>query len=243
MAAKETRLDDSAEIYKKREKMTERQKLSEMNTTEKWDYFKQYYYKKLLATLVIVGFVGYFLYEVLSPKPDTVLSVAMVNYPLDEVTLTQLENDIKDLLNVNEETQNILIDTGYDLNNHDYASAEKLSTYAFAGEIDLFIAPESQFVKYAFSNSLAPLTDALPTDVYSALSDRLFSCRTRLSDEEVPSEAKGPEGVFGIYAEDLPMFKAYQGYMQDPPVIGIIVTSKNTENAVSTIRYLFGIDE
>ncbi len=243
MAAKETRLDDTAEIYKKREKMTERQKLSEMNTSEKWDYFKQYYFKKLLATLIIVGFISYLLYEVLSPKPDTVLSVAMVNYPLDTETLAQLENDLNELLDINPETQKIFFDTSYDLNNHDYASAEKLTTYAFAGELDIFIAPESQFLKYAFSNTLTPLTDALPTDVYSALSDRLFSCRTRLNDEEVPSEAQGPEGVYGIYAEELPMFKAYQGYMQDPPVIGIIVTSKNTENAVATIRYLFGLDK
>lgn len=243
MTPKETRLDDSAEIYKKREKMTERQKLSDMNTSEKWEYFKQYYLKKLISILVIAGFVGYLLYEVLSPKPDTVLNVAMVNYPLNEETLTQLENDIKELLNVNPETQNIIIDTGYDLKNHDYASAEKLTTYAFAGELDLFIAPESQFIKYAFSNSLTPLTDALPTDVYSALSDRLFSCRTRLNDEEVPAEAQGPEGVYGIYAEDLPMFEAYKGYMQDPPVIGIFVTSKNTENAVTTIRHLFGLDK
>lgn len=242
MAAKETRLDDNAEIYKKREKMTEKQKLSEMNNTEKWDYFKQYYLKKLLATLVIIGFVSYLLYEVLSPKPDTVLSVAMVNYPLDEETLSQLENDLNELLDVNLETQKILIDTTYDLNNHDYASAEKLSVFAFSGELDLFIAPESQFLKYAFSNSLTPLTDALPTDVYSALSDRLFSCRTRLDDEEEPSQAKGPEGVYGIYAEDLPMFKAYKGYMQDPPVIGIIVTTKNSENAVATIRHLYGLD-
>lgn len=242
MAAKETRLDDGAEIYKKREKQTEREKLSDMTGAEKWDYFKQYYFKKLLAFIVIFGFLGFLLYEVFSPKPDTVLSVAMVNYPLDEETLTNLEDDITELLHVDPETQKILIDTSYDLNNHDYASAEKLTTYTFAGEIDIFIAPESQFLKYAFSNTLTPLTDALPTDVYSALSDRLFSCRTRLNDEEVPSEAMGPEGVFGIYAEDLPMFDAYKGYMQDPPVIGIIVTSPNTENAVSFIRYLFGLN-
>lgn len=243
MALKETRLDDSAEIYKKREKLTERQKLSDMNTSEKWEYFKQYYLKKLLATLVIASFVGFLLYEVLSPKPDTVLNVAMVNYPLGEETLAKFENDIKEILNVDPETQNILIDATYDLKNYDYASAEKLTTLAFAGELDIFIAPESQFIKYAFSNSLAPLTDALPTDVYSALSDRLFSCRTRLDDEEVPEEAKGPEGVYGIYADELPMFAAYKGYMQDPPVIGIFVTSENTENAVTTIRHLFGLDK
>ncbi|HCL02189.1 MAG TPA: hypothetical protein DHW61_07170, partial [Lachnoclostridium phytofermentans] len=213
------------------------------NTAEKWGYFKQYYLKKLLATLVLIGFVSYFLYDVLSPKPETVLSVAMVNYPLAEETKAQFENDLNELLDVNPETQRILIDTSYDLNNYDYASAQKLSVYSISGELDLFIAPESQFVKYAFSNSLTPLTDALPTDVYSALSDRLFSCRTRLNDEEYPSEAQGPEGVYGIYAEDLPMFKAYKGYMQDPPVIGIIVTSKNSENAVTTIRHLYGLDK
>lgn len=241
MAPKQTRLDDNAEIYKRRDPQSERQKLSEMSGPQKVTYFKQYYLKKLLATLVIVGFLVYLLVTMFRPKPDTILSLAFVNYPAYTEQMQQLEAQLKEYYNIDEKTQEIRIDTGYDLKGYDYASAEKLTTYMYAGDIDVFIAPESQFLKYAFSNCMSPLTDLLPTDMYSELQSRLFSCKTRLDDEETPAEAQGPEGVFGLYATDLPLFSEYDTSI-DPPVIGIIISGENKENAVEFLRFLFNIE-
>lgn len=240
-APQKTRLDDNAEIYKRREQKSERQKLSELNFSGKVEYFKNYYLKKLLAFLIIGGMLTWILVTMLSPKPETVLSVALINFPLDQTDIEQMTTDLSDILNVDSETQEIVFDTGYDLNNYDYASAEKLTTYTYAGEIDIFIAPESQFLKYAFSNTMASLTDILPTDVYSTLdTDDLFICKTRQDDEELPSEAKGPEGVYGIYIDDLSMFDFFtpDSIVSDPPVIGVVISGKNQENAVEFIKYL-----
>lgn len=238
MAPKETRLDDGAEIYKRREPQSEKEKLSAMTFSEKIEYFKQYYLKKTIVILIVAVFMGCLLYTMLSPKPDRVLNVALVNYPLSTEKQTDLQTALEQYYQIDKEKQEIVIDTGFDLNNYDYASAEKLTTYTFNGDIDIFIAPESWFLNYAFSNTLSPLTDLLPTDLYSELSDRLFTCKTRLDDEEVPSEAQGPEGVYGIYAQGLPLLKGLED-STNPPVIGIIVTAKNQENAVEFIRFLF----
>lgn len=241
MAPKQTRLDDSAEIYKRRESQTEREKMREMTGSQKVAYFKEYYLKKILVSIVVIGFIIYLLYTVLRPKPDTVLSLAFINYSYS-TEVEALEAELKEFYQVNEETQEIRVDTGFDLLGNDSASLQKLTTYIAAGEIDIFIAPESVFLKYAFSNCMSPLTDLLPTDMYTELQDKLFSCKTRLQDEETPADAMGPEGVFGIYASDTKLFSNYD-LSADPPVIGVIVNTKNSDNAVRFIEYMYNLEK
>lgn len=234
-----TLLDDNAEIYKHRAPQSEREKLREMDFSEKLAYFKIYYLKKLLATLVIGGFVIWIIVTMVTPKPERVLNVAFINYPLTQDYLDKMNTDLTELLKVDSENQELFFDTSYDLVNHDYASAEKIMTYTYSGEIDVFIAPESQFLKYAFSETMWPLTDLLPTDLYSTFStsDLLVSKTRASNDEVVPEEATGPEGVYGIYLRDLEMFNIFDT-STDPPVLGVVVTAKNKENSISYIKYL-----
>ncbi len=236
-----TRLDDNAEIYKRREPKTEKEKLSELDFSGKIEYFRNYYLKKLLATLLIGGILLWVIITIVTPKPEKVLNVALVNFPISQEDIQQMTSDLNEILEVDKETQQIVFDTSFDLKNLDYASAEKIMTYTFAGEIDIFIAPESEFLKYAFSNIMSPLTDLLPTDLYSTINaDDFFICKTRLDDEELPSEAQGPEGVYGIYISEHPMFDFFteESVKSDPPVLGVIISGKNQENALAFIQYL-----
>ncbi|WP_066715363.1 hypothetical protein [Clostridium sp. Marseille-P299] len=236
---KETRLDDSASIYERRNPKTERQKLSEMNGKEKWQYYKDYYLKKTIMSTILIAFVAYFLYTVLSPKPETVLHVACANYQFSEEQIEQLEQGFGEYLGINTDKQDILFDPTYILSDFDYTSTEKLSILAFAGELDVLIVPESKFKEYAFSGSLWSLSDQLPTDLYSALSDKFYLSQLR-QDEESMEEATGPSYVFGIYLDDTELFKGYS--KEDPPVLGIVLSSSHNENAVEFIRYLFNIN-
>lgn len=234
-----TRLDDNAEIYKRRQPISEKQKLSEMDFSQKVEYFKNYYFKKLLAVIVIGGFALWILITMLSPKPERILNVAFINYPLEQEELNRMKTDLTEILNLDEEKQELFFDTSYDLINQDYASAEKITTYTYTGEIDVFIAPASQFTKYAFSETFYPLTDLLPTDLYSTFeAEDLLVSKTRANDEEIfPVDATGPEGVYGIYLRDHELFKDFETAM-DPPVLGVVITAKNKENAITYIKYL-----
>lgn len=235
---KDTRLDDNAAIYERRKPKTEKQKLSEMNGKEKWQYFKDYYFKKLTVSILLLGFIGYLLYTMLSPKPDTVLHVASANFAFSEEEIETIQNDFAQHLGINLDTQEVIFESNYLLSDTDYASAEKLTVLFFANELDVFIAPESKFVEYAFSGSLSSLSDQLPTDLYSALSDKFFQSQVRQDDEPI-EEASGPSHVFGIYLDDTELYKDYSS--EDPPVLGIVLSSKNKEEAVEFIRYLFDI--
>lgn len=236
---KQTRLDDNASIYERRNPTSERQKLSEMNGREKWQYFKDYYLKKTIMSVLLISLVGYFLYTVLSPKPETVLNIACANYQFTEEQIDQLEQEVADYLGIDPNTQEVLFDPSYILSDFDYSSAEKLSVLAFARELDVLIVPESKFQEYAFSGSLWSLSDQLPTDLYSALSDKFYLSQLRQGDESY-EKATGPSYVFGIYLDETELFKNYP--TEDPPVLGIVLSGENNENAVEFIRYLFQLN-
>ncbi len=236
--AKETVLDDGADIYQRRIQKSEKQKFSELHGRDKWQYFKDYYFTKLVVIIIAIAFIGYFFYTILAPKPETVLHVAVANFAFPESQVTKVQDEFGEYLNIDTENEEIYFDTSYTLSESDYTSAERIATYIYAGELDVFIAPESQFRNYAVSGMFSPLSDQLPTDLYSFLSDSFFSSALRVEDEETADNATGPVSVYGIYLDEIPLFSQY-GTFEDRPVLGIVASSTHNENAVEFIRYLF----
>lgn len=232
---KETKLDENAEIYKKRETtVTEKQKLKDMTTKEKFQYFNDYYRNKtIIAGIAIVTTVS-ILYTVLTPKPETVLYAAIVNDSLEEEAVEQLTSEFATFVDIDLKSKEIVIDSSYyiseDSANISMASEQKLTTYLYAKDVDVIITDEAQFAKYADQGYFDNLSDHLPTDLYSDLSDSFY----------LANEVEGNSiNAYGIY---LDKSKVYQetGSIIEKPVIGIVANSKNKEYGVEFIRYLFG---
>jgi hypothetical protein len=251
---KETVLDDSAEIYKQRQDESEKQKLRNMNFQEKVQYLKNYYAFKTIVILAIIALGGYFIYSIVSPKPENVLYTAIVDYAMDDETAQTVQTDMEKKLNLNKDTQEIMFDTSFYLggdtaassvesttdtalsstsSNSEYtmASQQKLMTYLYAGEIDVLIAPESSFAQYAAIGYFSKLSDELPTDLFTALSDSYYNTTT---EDDTSSSA------YGIYLDGAKIYDK-SGELIDRPVLGIVVNSKNKENAIELVRYLFNL--
>ncbi len=234
---KKTVLDDSADIYNRRQEQSEKQKLSEMTLKEKISYFNSYYRLKTLVSIGIVAFMAYMAYTMLTPKPETILYTAVINSALDDEMATALQNDFGQQLGIDTETQEIRVDTSYFLGSEDNASEytlsteQKLVTYFYAGEIDVLIAPESVFSKYAGFGYFSKLSDQLPTDLCTALADSFYYAAT----EESPAES-----AYGIYLNGAEIYDG-KGQLIDKPVLGIVANSKYKQNGVELIRYLFNL--
>ena len=98
---KETVLDDDASIYQRREKKTERQKFSEMKTSQdKLNYFRMYYLKGTLATIVVAGLLIYLVYTILSPKDHFLLRVAFIDYLFDTQQTDQMAAEFIDAADI-----------------------------------------------------------------------------------------------------------------------------------------------
>lgn len=252
---KQTVLDNSAEIYKQRQEQSEKQKLSNMTFQEKVTYFKNYYLAKTIIVLVIAALAGYFLYTVITPDPENVLYTAIVDYAIDEDTAATIQSDLEKKLNIDKDKQEILFDTSFYLggdttassssdgssaeaspavssdSQYTMASQQKLITYLYAGEIDVMVAPESSFSQYAGIGYFSKLSDELPTDLFTALSDSYFYSAT---------EDDASSGAYGIYLDGAKIYDN-KGELIDKPVLGIVVNSEHKQNAIELVRYLFDL--
>ncbi len=234
-----TVLDDSAEIYKPRTEQTEKQKLSEMTFKEKVTYFNNYYRLKVIVIILLIAGAVYMAYSILSPKPETVFYAAVINSAMDDETVATVQSDFAGKLGIDPKTQEIMIDSSYQLGSEGNVSEfsisaqQKLGTYFYAGQIDVIIAPESVFADYARLGNLSKLSDELPTDLFTKLTDSFYYSETEEDKTSSP---------YGIYLDGAKIYDK-AGNLVDKPVLGIVVNSKYKQNAVEFIRYLFDINE
>lgn len=230
--AKETRLNDSAEIYQPREEKTERQKLKDMSFKDKITYFNDYYRTKTIFGIIIIGFLIYFAYTVFGPKTETILYVASLNGAIDYDTGNALGKELEIYLDIDTDKQAVFVDTSMFLNEtSEYTAAnyQKLAAYLTTQQLDIIIADEETFAVYANEGYFSKLTDQLPTQLFSKLSD-LFYYSSTVDDTN--------EAAYGIYLETSTLYGEDSTFSKRP-VLGIVVNSKYKDNAVSFIDYIF----
>lgn len=233
---KPTTLQDDASIYQKREEKTERQKFHEMKTwSDRANYFRAYYLKPTIAGVCIAALAVYFLYTVLSPKDKSLLRVAFVNYTFAPAVTDDMKAAFLEAAEITLGEHEVMEFDGttYQLGGYDYNGSAILLTHIMAKEIDIFIAPEATFQGYASNGSIASLTEVLPSDLYSALSDHFFISRTE--------DDMAADQVLGIYLDMTPFWERYGEGIDsaERPVIGIVANSQHKEMAIDYIRYLF----
>ncbi len=238
MASKQTRLSDDASIYERREPQTDKQKWSELHGKEKLTYFKDYFLVRILVIIAVLAFVGYFLYTALAPKPESILSVAVADYSYYSDMFTDLQNSFSDYIDIDTEKQSITIDSSYYMS--DSTSVQKISVYFFAGDLDVFIAPEDDFINYVHNGYLTELSEQLPNDLFSQLSNQFLQGEVIDTDVDGTELSRTETGVYGVYLDSLPCFQTYQ-VEGKRPVIGIVSTSNYMENAAEFIDYLFNV--
>jgi hypothetical protein len=249
MYIKETKLDDSADIYKKRdEEKKPKARFSELTTRkEKWNWFAAYYLKAVIAALVILILIAYFVIQIVSPKDVSNLTVAFINYPYTQDEMDKMSDEFIKADNIELGEHQILdFRSDYSLNSdYDYSAATTLATHIMAQELDIFIAPESTFKNYCFNGTMANLESVLTSDAYDGIKDSLFYAKERDDDADVEQtydESDASEQPFGVYLEDTAFYDEFGGeYSKDEKmVVGIVVNTKRKDMAVKFLEWITG---
>lgn len=236
---KETRLNESAEIYNRhREDKSEKEKWKDMTPKERYTYFKTYYLTKIIVTIAVIAFLGSLIYTMVKPKPETLVFAAILDYALTDEMVDSVETGFAEYIGMDPETQNLMFDNTFALSNtSDYSVQQKFMTYLFAGELDIMIGGETQMKHQMEQGNLAPLSEQLPTELYTALKDEFVYASIANTDDNGYVESWQEEKVYGLYLDNC---EVYEGLtLRERPVIGIVVNSEQKENAVEFIRYLF----
>lgn len=229
--AKETRLAEDAQIYQPRDTRSEKEKLKAMSPKEKLQYFNQYYRNKTIVIIVIIAFVGYLLYSMFGPKVETVLYTAVLDGCIDNETVTSFQTEMIEKLGLDTEKSTVYFDDSFyvsDSSDFSASSQEKLVVYVASKEIDIIIAPEEIFSQYASAGYFTKLSECLPTQMFSTLTDNFFYYTT---------EGDTQDASYGIYLDDYAV-KDENGNVISRPVLGILGNSRYKDNAVSFIESL-----
>jgi ABC-type molybdate transport system substrate-binding protein len=229
---KETRLSEDAVIYQPREEQSEKEKLRDMPPGKRLSYLWEYYRVHALIAVGVIALTTYIIHSIATPDIKTQFYAAMINSTIDSEVLTGYQADFADYLQIDPETESIEFNSSFyfnDSNEYSMNMKQVLSTYVAAQEIDVIIAPESEFANYAYYGYMDKLSDQLPTDVYSSLTDNFY-----ISDLEEDKQ----KSVYGVYLTDTKLFKE-NANNEDPYILGIIANSKHKANTVEFIRFLF----
>lgn len=232
---KKTTLEDNAAIYQKGEEREEskstKQKWKELDTKGKWSFFVDYYLFKLILIVAAAALLGSLLYTTLKPRPDEQLYVIMLDNILDlEGTEDYFEKAIEGIGYDPDKNRIMLNDS---LSSQSASDLSNISTYAFAGTLDVLIAPETALQNYAKSSLLAPLEE-LPADILAAIpeEDRFY----------YTNEKTGELHFYGVRLDDTEFYKTLnkQGYDRSY-TFSITQTGEYMDNAVKLLRYMLGL--
>lgn len=229
---KQTKLDEQAIIYQPREVLTEKEKLKDMSFQEKLSYLWEYYRIHAAIIVAVLALIIYIIYEIITPNIKPQFYAAIVNSAVPSELTAEYGEAFAQYLELDPKTQSIeLNDQFYFSTTSETASSmqQVLSTYVAAGEVDVIIAPESDFANFAYYGYMAKLSDELPTDVYSAFTDHFY-----MTDTEEDTE----NNAYGIYLDNSDLFRDLT-YNGEPYVLGILQNYNHIDNTVEFINYLF----
>ncbi len=229
---KQTRLTEDAVIYQPREKQTEKEKLRDMSFHDKLSYLWEYYKIHAIVGVTAVGLAVYIIYSIITPNVETQFYAAILNNTIPDEVWEQYNADFTEQQQFDPATEDVILNSAFYMNGdgeYTMNMSSVLTTYIGAGEVDVMIAPESQFKTYAYNDFFDDLSDQLPTDVYTKLADYVY----------VSDTAENPQKkVVGIYLTDTKLFKE-NASNSDPYILGIVQNSSHKENAVEFLKMLY----
>lgn len=239
----ETKLDKDAAIYSKRTEEDEKELRKNLTREQKFQYFSDYYLPKILVGLVVLAFLAWLGKDFFMPKKEVVLYVAVVDDVLGNVAVEELQNDLGELYGIDPENQEVVVNAGFSSNSMD--SMTQLTTYIYAGEVDVVVTSGEEFETLAKSGHFAEYREDTITKVYGDYDEenRIYVKVENMAGEEPgegeATEEEAKEVNCGIGLEGSRRLKEL-GSMVSEPCAGIVVSAPNKENAAKFITYMMG---
>ncbi len=237
---KKTILDDDASIYQKREERDEnksvRRKWSELDCKGKWYFFRDYYLLKLLLVLFFGGIAVSLLYTTFKHKPEQLSYIAIIDSKLDSDAVANYFNNAVTAMGFDKKDYEIVCNNSF--SSLSSSDGMTLSTYIFAGDLDIIIAPAEALKSYYESGTILALDLWLPSDIQEALSEDDYFYAIAPGDNQQHS--------FGILLNDTAFVRETNLYNHDVTYYLCVVTSgENIDNGnvFRMIRHLLELPQ
>ena len=172
-------------------------------------------------------------------KPHCVLYIAIEDDVLDEDKVADFEKAVEKYLNIDTKNEYVKVDNG--------TSDQEIQTYIYSGVVDVIIASEDTYKRWANEGCMADPSSSDTVSFYKDYDKNKKYFAKYVSGEELrkskqsADKLKSSEGKtynFGLYLSDSKKYKETLGGLLKKPVAGITATSKNTEEAKQFIKWM-----
>lgn len=197
--------------------------MKDMNAKEKAEYIYEYYRLHIIAGILVIAFIGYFIHTQVT-RVDEIFNITFMGY-YDDTKKTDLQNEITKLLGKtpggkSQATVNFI--PIVDVNGDNSAMEQKLYVETATNQIDLLVMDKSSFDRYSKVNMFNRL-DLLP---------QLDSFRNNPK-----STVNVPYGKYGWNIKNSPTLKAIK-MSNDDKIIGIVSSSKRIADAQKVLIWI-----
>ena len=234
-------LEDESEIYQKRDDGLDANngQLKKLKGREKRAYFRQYYLGTVAVVIVVAILAVLFFKNAVQKKPHCVLYIAIEDDVLDEDKVADFEKAVEKYLNIDTKNEYVKVDNG--------TSDQEIQTYIYSGVVDVIIASEDTYKRWANEGCMADPSSSDTVSFYKDYDKNKKYFAKYVSGEELrkskqsAEKLKSSEGKtynFGLYLSDSKKYKETLGGLLKKPVAGITATSKNTEEAKQFIKWM-----
>lgn len=206
LEGKKTTLGDDAEIYKIGDQRSEgksaKEHWNELSGRAKWEYFRNYYLLKTILAVVILVLVGAVVYAAVRPKPKELAFIVILDNVLDPIELEEYME--KKLPEMGEEKgkATVTFNTRLSSSQQVLSDIQAISTYIYAGTLDIMIAREDGLKPYAKVGMLCDLSETLPADILNAIPEESRFIYHFDTDREVPEQYQGKDMFVGFRIDD-----------------------------------------
>ena len=235
LEGKKTTLGDDAEIYKvgteRSETKSARQHWKELSRKGKWDYFVTYYLWNMI-------------YAAVRPKKDPLVYLAVIDNVLEEDRLNTYFEDLSREIDGGKHP--ISVDTRLTSSVLTTQDMGAISTYIYAGDLDIMVAVEAALTSYAKSGMLCDLSETLPADILAAIPEEDRYYYHYVPDKNAPAGDTTHDIFVGIHVAEQEFIKSTNltGYPIDY-LLTLVTTGKHVKdgNAFKVLRAIYGLPQ
>lgn len=212
------------------------QRWPELSLAEKGKYIISYYGIVIAVAIIVLAMTVFLVRDICKDEPRDAFSVMAIDMELTEEGLKNLEQGLAEGLGLDTGIYRCRIEAGYS-SGRNMQNEATVSAYMRSGRVDLLIAPEEEFNRYASTGYLSPLKECGLDELYEECrTEELFYAEAVDYSEARavrdipfrPHEISEHSECYGIYLQD----EVFSGY-----VAGIMVNCPNREHIRTGMEY------
>lgn len=244
LEGKKTTLNDDAEIYKsgaeRSDNKSARQHWKELSAKGKWQYFMTYYFWKLALGLAVLILVGYMIYSALKPEPKELSYVVILDNSLSADRLDEYFKDIAVKVDPTKSSA-VTVDTRLTSSLRTTSDIAAISTYIYAGSLDILIAVEPALFNYAQNGIICDLEKTLPADILAAVPEEKRFYFHYTPDGESPLGSDEKDILVGIRLDGMDLIEKTKFSTGETGYILTLVTTGGHVKDGTTFKVLRAI--